>query len=97
MIVSFGDRATEDLYHNRPTGRARRFPRDIVDIALVKMDLLNGAAAVLDLRSPPGNRLETLKGDLKGYHSIRINEQWRLVFRWEDNNAHEVRLIDYHR
>ena len=97
MIVSFGDRATEDLYHNRPTGRARRFPRDIVDIALVKMDLLNGAAAVLDLRSPPGNRLETLKGDLKGYHSIQINEQWRLVFRWEDNNAHEVRLIDYHR
>jgi proteic killer suppression protein len=97
MIVSFGDRATEDLYHNRPTSRARRFPRDIVDVALVKMDLLNGAAAVLDLRSPPGNRLETLKGDLKGYHSIRINEQWRLVFRWEDNNAHEVRLIDYHR
>jgi toxin HigB-1 len=97
MIISFGDRATEDLYHNRPTSRARRFPRDILDIALVKMDLLNGAAAVLDLRSPPGNRLETLKGDLKGYHSIRVNEQWRLVFRWEDNNAHEVRLIDYHR
>jgi toxin HigB-1 len=97
MIISFGDRATEDLYHNRPTSRARRFPRDIIDIALVKMDLLNGAAAVLDLRSPPGNRLETLKGDLKGYHSIRVNEQWRLVFRWEDNNAHEVRLIDYHR
>jgi toxin HigB-1 len=97
MIISFGDRATEDLYHNRPTSRARRFRRDIIDIALVKMDLLNGAAAMLDLRSPPGNRLETLKGDLKGYHSIRVNEQWRLVFRWEDNNAHEVRLIDYHR
>ena len=97
MIVSFGDRATEDLYHNRPISRARRFPRDIVDVALIKMDLLNGAAAVLDLRSPPGNRLETLKGDLKGYHSIRVNEQWRLVFRWEDNNAHEVRLTDYHR
>jgi proteic killer suppression protein len=97
MIVSFGDRATEDLYHNRPTSRARRFPRDIVDVAWVRLDLLNGVAAVLDLRSPPRNRLETLKGDLKGYHSIRGNEQWRLVFRWEDNNAHEVRLIDYHR
>jgi proteic killer suppression protein len=97
MIVSFGDRATEDLYHNRPTSRARRFPRDIVDLALVKMDLLNAAAAVLDLRSPPGNRLESLRGDLKGHHSIRVNEQWRLVFRWEGNNAYDVRLMDYHK
>jgi proteic killer suppression protein len=97
MIVSFGDRATEDLYHNRPTSRARRFPRDIVDLALVKMDLLNAAVAVLDLRSPPGNRLESLRGDLKGHHSIRVNEQWRLVFRWEGNNAYDVRLMDYHK
>ena len=97
MIVSFGDRATEELYHNRPTSRARRFPPDIVDLALVKMDLLNGAAAVRDLRSPPGNRLEALRGDLKGYQSIRVNEQWRLVFRWKDNNAHDVQLMDYHR
>lgn len=96
MIVSFGDRVTEDLYHNRPTSRARRFPRDIIDLSLVKLDLINGAASVLDLRSPPGNRLEALRGDLKGYHSIRVNEQWRLVFRWEGNNAHEVRLVDYH-
>ncbi|MDO9556457.1 MAG: type II toxin-antitoxin system RelE/ParE family toxin [Coriobacteriia bacterium] len=97
MIVSFGDRATEDLYHNRPTSRARRFPNDIVNLALVKLDMLNGASAVLDLRSPPGNRLEVLKGDLKGLHSIRVNDQWRLVFRWEGNNADEVRLMDYHR
>ena len=97
MIVSFGDRATEDLYHNRPTSRARRFPPDIVGLALVKMDMLNGAAAVLDLRSPPGNRLEALKGSLKGYRSIRVNERWRLVFRWEGNDAHEVRLVDFHR
>jgi proteic killer suppression protein len=97
MIVSFGDRATEDLFHNRPTSRARRFPRDIVDSALVKMDMLNGAAAVLDLRSPPGNRLEALKGDLKGHHSIRVNDQWRIVFRWEGNNAHDVKLMDYHK
>jgi proteic killer suppression protein len=96
MIVSFGDRATEDLYHNRPTSRARRFPRDLVGLALVKLDMLNGSAAVLDLRSPPGNRLEALKGDLKEFHSIRVNDQWWLVFRWEGNNALDVRLMDYH-
>ena len=97
MIVSFGDRATEDLYHNRPTSRARRFPVEVRDVALVKLDILNAAAALLDLRSPPGNRLEALKGGLKGYHSIRVNDQWRLVFRWEGNNAHDVRLTDYHK
>ena len=97
MIVSFGDRATEDLYHNRPTSRARRFPQDVVGLALVKLDMLNASAAVLDLRSPPGNRLEALKGDLKGFHSIRVNDQWRLVFRWEGNNALDVRLMDYHK
>ena len=96
MIVSFGDRATEDLYHNRPTSRARRFPQDVVGLALVNLDMLNGSAAVLDLRSPPGNRLEALKGDLKGFRSIRVNDQWRLVFRWEGNNALDVRLMDYH-
>jgi proteic killer suppression protein len=96
MIASFGDRATEDLFHNQPSNPVRRFPREILDLALVKMDLLNGAASLLDLRSPPGNRLEALKGDLKGYHSIRINDQWRLVFRWEGNNVQEVKLTDYH-
>ena len=96
MIVSFGDRATEDLYHGRPTARARRFPRDVVDVALVKLDSLNGAASILDLRAPPGNRLEALKGELKGSHSIRVNDQWRLVFRWQGSDAHDVRLTDYH-
>lgn len=97
MIVSFGDRATEDLYHARPTRRVRRFPQDIVGLVLVKLDMLNAAAALLDLASPPGNRLEALKGDLKGLHSIRVNDQWRVIFRWEGNNAHEVALMDYHR
>lgn len=96
MIVSFGDRATENLYHNRPTSRARRFPEDVVGLAPVKLDMLNGSAAVLDLRSP-GNRLEALKGNLKGFYSIQVNDQWRLVFRWEGNNALDVRLMDYHR
>ena len=93
MIASFGDRETEDLYHGRQTPRARRFPHEVVDAALVKMDSLNGAASVLDLRAPLGNRLESLKGDLKGLYSIRVNDQWRLIFRWEGN---DVRLADYH-
>lgn len=63
---------------------------------MYKLDVLNGASELVDLRSPPGNRLETLKGDWAGYYSIRVNNQWRLVFRWEENNAYEVRLIDYH-
>ena len=58
--------------------------------------MLNAAKMLLDLRSPPGNRLEALKGDLKELHSIRINEQWRVVFKWIGNDAHEVRVVDYH-
>ncbi|MHB8051213.1 MAG: type II toxin-antitoxin system RelE/ParE family toxin [Coriobacteriia bacterium] len=96
MIVSFGDRATEDLYHGRSTGRARRFPNDIVNVALVKLDMLESAATVLDLKSPPGNRLEALRGGLRGFHSIRVNDRWRIVFRWENNGARDVRLMDYH-
>jgi len=96
MIVSFGDPGTEDLYHDRPTSRARRFPPSIVRSAFIKLDMINAAAAIQDLRSPPGNRLEALKGDLAGFHSIRVNDQWRLIFRWDGRNAHEVRLVDYH-
>jgi proteic killer suppression protein len=65
-------------------------------VALRKLDMINAAQAVQDLSSPPGNRLEALSGDLKGYHSIRINDQWRLVFRWSEGKAHEVRIADYH-
>ena len=97
MIASFGDKPTEDLFHGRRTARVRRFPKDVARVALRKLDLLNAATSVLDLRSPPGNRLEALAGDLKGFHSIRVNDQWRIVFRWEGNDAHEVRLMDYHR
>jgi proteic killer suppression protein len=96
MIASFGDRATEDIFHGRPTARARRFPRDVVNVALVKLDSLNGASSMRDLRAPPGNRLEALKGELKGFHSIRVNDQWRLVFRWQGSDAHDVQLTDYH-
>jgi len=94
-IQSFGDTGTADLFHGRNTSRARRFPQNIVTGALRKLDVLNAAHKLDDLRAPPGNRLEELKGDLKGYHSIRVNDQWRLIFRWNDG-AHEVALVDYH-
>lgn len=96
MIASFGDRATEDLYHGRKSKAARRVPSDIVSVALRKLDMINAAQVLQDLASPPGNHLEALRGNLKGYHSIRINDQWRLVFRWEAGEAHGVRIADYH-
>ena len=96
MIVSFGDKATEDLYHGRATARGRRFPPDVVGMALRKLDIINAARELQDLQSPPGNRLEALKGELKSFHSIRGNEQWRVVFRWQSVDAYDVRLTDYH-
>lgn len=96
MIRSFADAATEDVYHGRRTGRARRFPRDVVPAAVRKLDYLRRATRLDDLRAPPGNRLEALKGDLKGKHSIRVNDQWRLVFRWDSGDAWDVSLTDYH-
>jgi proteic killer suppression protein len=95
-IRSFGDPATADLFHGRKTARVRRLPQDIFGIALRKLDVINAAHKLDDLRSPPGNRLEPLKGDRAGLHSIRVNDQWRIVFRWE-NGAHDVSLVDYHR
>ncbi|MCP3963761.1 MAG: type II toxin-antitoxin system RelE/ParE family toxin [bacterium] len=97
MIVSFGDKATADLFHNRRTRRVRRYTPEILRSALQQLDMINSSRDVRDLRSPPGNRLERLKGDLKGYYSVRINNQWRLIFRWEAADAHEVRIVDYHR
>jgi toxin HigB-1 len=94
-IRSFRDSATEDLFHGRKTSRVRRFPPDLVKIALRKWDVLNGIHRLDDLRSLPANRLEVLKGDLAGFHSIRVNNQWRLIFRW-DEGVHDVSLTDYH-
>jgi proteic killer suppression protein len=97
LIATFGDRATADLYHGVRTARVRQFPRDVVAAAVRKLDVLNSAGSLLDLRSPPGNRLEALRGDLRGFHSIRVNDRWRIVFRWTEGQAYEVRLVDYHR
>lgn len=96
MIESFGDRATAALFHGERGKAIGRIPPTIRAVAIRKLDLLNAAAELRDLRSPPGNRLEVLKGDLKGKHSIRINEQWRIVFRWEHGDAHNVQITDYH-
>jgi len=96
MIVSFGDRATGALYHGERGKAIRKFPSTIRRVALRKLDVLNGAPELGDLRSPPGNRLEALRGDLLGFSSIRINDQWRIVFRWIDGDAHDVRIVDYH-
>lgn len=93
MIVSFRDPETASIWAGR---RSRRLPPDIQAVALRKLRLLNNAKVLNDLRVPPGNRLEALRGDRKGQHSIRINEQWRICFAWSQGNAHEVEIVDYH-
>ncbi|MBO6795243.1 MAG: type II toxin-antitoxin system RelE/ParE family toxin [Balneolaceae bacterium] len=96
MINSFGDKATSDLFHGKSSTKVRKIPTQILDSAIYKLDILNAATSLDDLRSPPGNRLEALRGDYKGYHSIRINAQWRIIFRWQDSSAFDVAIVDYH-
>ena len=96
MRASFGERATEDLFHGRQTSRVRKFPNDIHRRVLRKLDMLNAAYRLQDLRSPPGNRLEDLGGDWAGFYSIRVNDKWRIIFLWSGRDAQEVSLIDYH-
>ena len=96
MISSFGDEATEDIFHGENTKTARRIPVLIWKTAFRKLDMLNATHELRDLLVPPGNRLEALRGTLAGKHSIRINDQFRIVFRWKDGNASEVRITDYH-
>jgi proteic killer suppression protein len=93
MITGFADKDTEKLY---VMGKSRRFPATIIDAALRKLDYLNRAKTLRDLEAPPGNRLEVLKGDLKGKHSIRINDQFRIVFRFSGGEVSDVEVTDYH-
>lgn len=93
MIKSFRDRDTERLFQRQ---RVRRIPTDVQRPALRKLRLLDAAENINDLRVPPGNRLERLKGERAGEYSIRINDQWRICFRWHANNAHDVEIVDYH-
>lgn len=96
MIESFGNRLAEDLFVDRRSRETRQFPPELLRAARRKMLYLHDAAALEDLRVPPGNRLEALKGQWKGFHSIRIDDQWRLVFRWEHGHAFDVAVVDYH-
>jgi proteic killer suppression protein len=92
MIRSFGDQRTADLFDDDFVSAFQ----DVARRAKRKLESLNAAARLEDLLVPPSNRLEKLRGDLAGYYSIRINDQWRVVFRWHKGDAHDVRIIDYH-
>ena len=92
MILSFSDGHTEELFR---TERSRRF-RSVSRVALRKLIQLNQARSLRDLSVPPGNHLEALRGSLMGFHAIRINDQWRIVFQWTDSGPEQVSIIDYH-
>lgn len=96
MIVNFGDQATEALFHGEDGKVIRRLPPTIRTAAIRKLDVLNAAQELGELRAPPGNRFEALKGNLQGKYSIRVNDQWRIVFQWKSGDAHDVEIIDYH-
>jgi toxin HigB-1 len=96
VIQSFGDETTADLFRERNTRFARRIPREIWRIVQRKLLLLDAAGRIEDLLIPSGNRLERLRGHLAGRHSIRVNGQYRVTFRWENGNAYEVLVEDYH-
>jgi proteic killer suppression protein len=96
LIQSFRDDATADLFRERNTRAARRLPRGIWRVVQRKLKLLDTAARLDDLAVPAGNRLELLKGDQAGRHSIRVNDQYRVTFRWENGHACEVSVEDYH-
>jgi len=93
VIKTFADRRTKELYE---LGRAKRFPADVSRRAARKLEYVDLAATLEDLRSPPGNRLHALGGDRKGQHSISINDQWRICFRFHDGDAYDVEVCDYH-
>ena len=96
MIISFGNKTTKELYHNGWSHKTKQFPPDIVRVALRKLDIIEAAHELLDLRSSPANRLEILKGKFAKMHSIRINKQWHIIFKWHDGCTHNVTIIDYH-
>ena len=96
MIQSFADATSADLFRERNTRAARRVLRQLWRAAQRKLKLIDAAARLDDLAVPAGNRLELLRGNQAGRHSIRVNEQYRITFRWENGHAHEVRVEDYH-
>jgi len=93
MIGSFGDKETQKVWDGIGS---RKLPTEIQDVARRKLRMLNSAQNINDLRIPPANRLEKLSGNWSDFHSIRINQQWRIVFKWNENSAHDVQIVDYH-
>ena len=93
MIKSFRDKETEKIFNRHFSGK---LPQNIQLVARKKLVVLDAASRLNDLRIPPGNQFEALKGDRKGQHSIRINDQWRICFKWKDGDAYDVEIADYH-
>jgi proteic killer suppression protein len=93
MIVSFGSKETKKIWEGE---RAKGFPIELQGMARRKLRMLNNSQNIADLQIPPSNKLEKLKGDLKEYYSIRINNQWRIIFKWDKGNASDVEMVDYH-
>ena len=93
MIISFGNSDTEEIWLGN---RVKKLPNEIQSIGRRKLRMLNNSINLNDLKIPPSNRLEKLSGTLKGFYSIRINDQWRIIFKWNVGNALEVKIIDYH-
>jgi proteic killer suppression protein len=93
MILSFGSKETEKIWKGELVSK---LPNEIQEIGRRKLRMLNNSQNISDLKIPPANRLERLSGDLKDYYSIRINDQWRIIFKWSSGNASEVKIVDYH-
>jgi len=93
MIKTFGDKESEKIWNGI---RSKKLPNEIQDVARRKLRMLNNAQDVIDLRIPPANKLEKLKGNLEDYYSIRINNHWRIIFQWLNNDSYDVKIVDYH-
>jgi proteic killer suppression protein len=93
MILTFGDKVTESIWNGI---RVKNMPPDIQNVGRRKLRMLNNSQTITDLRIPPSNRLEKLSGNLDGFYSIRINNQWRIIFQWIDGQSDQVKIVDYH-
>ena len=96
MIISFGDKITENIFNGISNKKTRGYPQELIKIFERKLDFINGAFELIDLKSPPRNRLKKLKRDLEGFYSIRVNDQFRIIFKWHNHDALEVKITDYH-
>lgn len=93
MIISFGSKETEDIWEGECI---KKLPNEIQNIGRRKLRMINNSQNIADLKIPPSNKLEKLRGKLKDFYSIRINDQWRIIFKWNNGNAADVEIIDYH-